>query len=243
MAMSHRWPLERLIFVNELENIMDHLKFLGAESNKDDTRCVNSGNCCKIGLVIPMVESYRIAYHIYREYMRIYADVSPAEASKYQENILNSLIAALGRDEWTWENHYPNDDLKCAFWDYGCTIHSFNPFICSAYGTITNTDDMCPRQRNEHGVVNYFRGKDVYNLIIDYKSIIKRWGKKYPQEAYVTYMPVGILKYLLPDKEIKKLIANTDPKFWQAPKTYKLPLFQDLEEQNAMFKVDKNLQK
>lgn len=241
MSIKHRWPLDKLVFVNELENIMDHLKFLGAENNKYDTKCVNSGNCCNVGLVIPMVESYRIAYHIYREYMRIYADVSPEDAARYQQGIIDSLIKAVYRQDWTWEKHYPDDGQHCAFWDYGCTIHNFNPFICSAYGTITNTDDMCPRKRNEHGVVNYFRGKDVYNLVTDYKNILTRWGRKFPKENYVTYLPVGILKYLLSDDQLQALIADTDPKFWQGPKIYRLALFQDLEEQNAIFSLDKTV--
>ena len=91
--------------------------------------------------------------------------------------------------------------------------------VCRAFGTVTHGDDYCPRERNEHGHIDYYSGAPIEEAIKSFQSMMQKYAaSKDAGDNYdmVIYMPLGVLSFLLPDEQLGELYQKTDPKFWMS---------------------------
>jgi Fe-S-cluster containining protein len=195
-----------------LDMIYNQVRLIEAMQNKTKYKCLGSGNCCKVGLVIPMMECANIAFHTRQQYYLYVEDKGTEFADNWITDVISNLKEAM-HDE-TWE---PGGETKrhCAFYKNGCTVYGYRPMVCRSFGTITTVDDFCPRIRNENGAIDSFGGPPVQKIIQEYQMLIKEYAKNKDQNYDLTvYMPLGVLSFLLTTEELQELRLNTDDKFW-----------------------------
>jgi len=214
--MRHSVDSSDIALFGQLDMVYNQLRFVEAEQNTTKFACKGSGRCCKIGLRIHMFECANIAYNIRQEYYRIMEDKGKELADKFMNATVDRLVDAMYDEDWT-------DDGKttrfCAFYDNGCTIYGYRPMVCRAFGTVTHVDDYCPRERNEHGHIDYYSGAPIEEAIKSFQSMMQKYAaSKDAGDNYdmVIYMPLGVLSFLLPDEQLGELYQKTDPKFWMS---------------------------
>lgn len=202
----------------ELDLIYNKMRHLQANHDQLRTGCKGSGNCCKVGLQIPMIECANIAFHLKREFYLKMERYGIEAGEKWFQGIIDALIARMYDEDWVPEGGY---EKHCVFYDSGCTIYEYRPLVCRAYGTIVAVDDFCPRDRLANGGIDIFGGPNVSKIVKDFDSIVRRFNLKHKDNSFVVYMPLGVLHYLLPKEGMDKLAKETDPKFWKGHQIYK----------------------
>lgn len=198
----------------KFDMVYNQLRMLESQQNETKYRCHGSGNCCTIGLTLHMSECANIAFKLRQQYYLYLEDKGNDYASSWMDEIVDSLINAM-YDE-TWEPGGATE-RKCVFFKGGCTIYGFRPMICRTVGTISTVDDFCPRERNEHGGIDYFTGPAVERIVKGFQDLMKEYAEgKDAGYDVVVYMPLGILSFLLPPEKMVELSETTDSKFWRA---------------------------
>jgi Fe-S-cluster containining protein len=202
-----------------LEGVYGVLRKIQAEHNNFDTKCVGSGNCCKVGLYISLAECWNIARNLRREYWIKAEDQGKAEAEHWYQTIVNELKLALENEEWTQESQELS--TYCVFYKDGCTIYEYRPLVCRAYGVTSPVqEDVCPRKRLPDGGHELIWDETVEKTIAEFDAVVKEWGEKNPTLNFSLYMPAGVLRFLLPMEELQHLLKTTDQKFWMATPGY-----------------------
>jgi len=199
---------------SRLDMTYNQIRVLEAKQNETEFKCLGSGECCKIGLNIHMMECANIAFRLRQQYFLYMEDKGVAFADEWMDSVVASLREAMHDEDWQIGGETKR---HCAFYKGGCTIYGFRPMVCRTFGTITTVDDYCPRIRNAYGSIDYFSGDAVKNVIQTFQDLLKEYVENKP-ETYdmVVYMPLGVLSFLLSDEELKELSETTDPKFWRA---------------------------
>lgn len=191
----------------KLRNTYDLLQKYQEEHHKTGYGCMRSGNCCQVGLQLHMMECDHLARHL---------------KATLDEDALKKQIAKLKRalkdEAYNWNSSI--GDQLCALYTEGCTVYPVRPAICRMYGVIIEADDFCPRERLDGRSFVYVQ-RDVDHLVTDYYKTLDTYGRMYPERDYTVYMPVGVLSFLLPEKEMAKLKAATPRKFWKREKGYR----------------------
>jgi len=212
----HKFPLKDITIFAELDMIYTQLKVLQAKNDKSKTKCLGSGKCCRVGLMLPMLECANIAWNLIAEYF--FKMEKGEDAELWITNHIVNLKSALYDESWD----FGETDKYCAFFrtGEGCSIYKYRPAVCRAYGTIVGVDDFCPRNRNQYGYVDVYSGEGIKKIVHNFSGAIKRYEFDHPWDNYVVYMPVGVLKFLLNEDEMKKLSKITNKKFWEATNEY-----------------------
>lgn len=169
--------------------------------------CVRSGNCCQVGLQLHMMECEHLARHL----------KSTLDPSALRKQVAK-LKRALKDEEYSWTSSI--GDQMCALYADGCTVYPVRPAICRMYGVVIEADDFCPRERLAGRSFVYVQ-RDVDQLVADYYRTLDTYGRMYPERDYTVYMPVGVLSFLIPKEEMRKLRASTPRKFWTREKGYR----------------------
>lgn len=197
-----------------LEGTYSVMRKLQAIHDTFTTRCIGSGNCCKIGLRIHLTEAWNIARNLRRSYWLVAEDKGLAIADNYWEELIQNLKEALVDPEWDPMNE-EKTSRKCVFFGNGCTIYEFRPFVCRAYGVIGPVQDgVCPRKRLPDGGHELIRNDEVDRVIEEMEKIIDLWVRQNPNLNYSLHIAAGVLRFLLPQEELMELINSTDQKFW-----------------------------
>lgn len=213
--MAKKVKLSDLAIFAELDMVYNQVRVIEARQNKTQYKCLGSGKCCQIGLILPMMECSHIAFRLNQQFYLYLEDRGEDFARQWFDDVKKSLIEAMDDPNWEWGG--PTEGRKCAFYNNGCTIYQFRPLVCRSFGTITHVDEYCPRIRNAHGNIDYFAGKPVKDLVLQYQSLLKRFAKdKDKMFDTVVYMPLGVLSFLLSDDEMVELSKTTDEKMWKA---------------------------
>jgi Fe-S-cluster containining protein len=197
-----------------LDMIYNQIRVLEAKQNETEFKCKGSGECCKIGLTIPLAECANIAFRLRQQYYLHLENTGRAFADEWMDSVVKSLLEAMHDESWQIGGETKR---HCAFYKGGCTIYGYRPMVCRTFGTITTVDDYCPRARNQYGSIDYFAGDAVKGIIQSYQNFLKDYatanGNAYDM---VVYLPLGVLSFLLETKELEELEKNTDDKFWKA---------------------------
>lgn len=205
---------EDLTTFAQLDMVYNKVRVLEAKQNSTEFKCLGSGRCCHIGLVIPMMECAHIAFRLIQEYYQELEMNGEEEATRFMERVIASLKERM-HDE-TWQAGGETEEY-CAFYAGGCSIYGYRPLVCRSFGTITSVDNYCPRIRNAEGNIDYFGGPAVRETIQEYQDLIARYVSDKATGYDVTvYMPLGVLSFLLTDEELEELADTTDEKFWSA---------------------------
>lgn len=204
-----------------LDGVYGVLRKLQAIHDGFETKCIGAGNCCNIGLRISLAECWNIARNIRRQYWIKAEDIGTQKAEEWYQELIGSLKDAFNHADWSW-NDEDKVETKCAFFSNGCSIYEYRPAICRAYGVITPVQiGVCPRPRLSDGTsIEVIATDDVERAIDEFDSIIARWDSEFPDLGFSIYMPAGVLRFLLPEQELRNLIENTDEKYWQGTPGY-----------------------
>lgn len=198
----------------KLDMSYNQVRVLESKQNETTSKCLGSGECCKIGLNIHLMECANIAFKIRQQYYLYLEDKGLQFADNWIESVVDSLKDAMHDEDWQIGGETKR---HCAFYIGGCTIYGFRPMVCRTFGTITGVDEYCPRVRNAYGGIDYFSGEKVRQVIQGFQDLLKEYVRDKP-DGYdmVVYMPLGVLSFLLVDEELQSLCESTDPKFWKA---------------------------
>lgn len=222
--------LPELVVKEKLSGVYGVMRKLQAEHNEFETACQGAGNCCKVGLVIPLAECYYIAKGLRENYWKIAEMDGKARAETWWTDIMYRLTNAMYDDSWDPDTNEVAG--HCAFYttknpgqdhSHGiCEIYDIRPLVCRAYGVIAPVQEgACPRKRLPDGGHEIIRNETVDNLLDEFDSAIKYWGEKFEGMDFSIYMPAGVLRFLLPQEELQGLIERTDEKFWMGHQGYK----------------------
>jgi Fe-S-cluster containining protein len=187
-----------------------------------ETRCIGSGNCCHIGLVIPLMECFNIAKNIRRDYWFRAETEGQGLADFWYEDLLQSLYNAFDDPDWQITDE-TNTKKKCAFWNNhnrGCGIYRYRPLICRAYGTTTPVALSCPRGRTADGTVIIFSGDEIDGIIDRFEMLLEKWESVNELNRFSVFMPLGVLKFLLPEESFKQFLKDVPDKFMKAHDGY-----------------------
>ena len=212
--MRHSVDSSDIALFGQLDMVYNHLRFVEAEQNKGKFACKGSGQCCKIGLRVHMFECASIAYHIRQEYYLVMEDKGKDAADEFMTSTVDRLVDAMFDEDWKEDG---STKRFCAFYDNGCTIYGYRPMVCRSFGTITQVDDFCPRERNEHGNIDYYSGPPIEEAVKAFQDLLKKYSAGKDKDGnydMVLYMPLGVLSFLLPDEQLNELYQQTDSKFW-----------------------------
>lgn len=196
----------------KLDMVYNQIRVIEAKQNETQYKCLGSGKCCHIGLVIPMTECANIAFNLNQNYYLVLEDKGQEAADEWFKGIKEALIDAMYDESWQ-----PGGESKrlCAFYKNGCTIYKYRPMVCRTFGTITTVDNYCPRIRNAHGEIDHFAGEPVKKIIKMYQDLLADYATdKHENYDMTVYMPLGVLSFLLETEELEQLAKDTDPKFW-----------------------------
>ena len=213
-SMRHSVDSSDIALFGQLDMVYNHLRFVEAEQNKGKFACKGSGQCCKIGLRVHMFECASIAYHIRQEYYLVMEDKGKDAADEFMTSTVDRLVDAMFDEDWKEDG---STKRFCAFYDNGCTIYGYRPMVCRSFGTITHVDDFCPRERNEHGHIDYYSGPPIEEAVKAFQDLLKKYSAGKDKDGnydMVLYMPLGVLSFLLPDEQLNELYQQTDSKFW-----------------------------
>jgi Fe-S-cluster containining protein len=199
-----------------LDMIYNHIRVLEAQQNTTKFKCLGSGECCKIGLVIPMAECAHIAFRLNKEYYLKLEDLGENAANEWLNSVIQSLKEAMFDEDW---QEGGETTRHCAFYKGGCTIYGFRPMVCRTFGTITNVDNYCPRIRNAENGIDFYGGEPVQAIIKEYQSLLKEYASDKDHNYDMTvYMATGVLSFMLPIEELQELHEKTPEKFWKGVK-------------------------
>ena len=201
-----------------LDMTYNKMRHIQANHDKLRTKCKGSGMCCQLGLQIPILECANIAFHIKREFYLRMERYGIEEGEKWYQSIIDNLISRMYDNDWSADGHA---SMPCVFYDNGCTVYEYRPYVCRAYGTIVTVDSFCPRERLANGGVDIFSGEAIKDMVNEFDSIVYQYNQDHQEESFVVYMPLGILKFLLPDEAMRKLAEETDEKFWVGHPVYR----------------------
>lgn len=200
----------------QLDMIYNQIRIIEAQQNKSEYKCLGSGECCKIGLVIPMAECANISFRLNQQFYLMLEDRGEDAAKEWFDSIVQSLKEAMYDKDW---QEGGETTRHCSFYKNGCTIYGFRPMVCRTFGTITGVDNYCPRIRNAENGIDFYGGEGVSKIIKDYQDILKHYASDKDHNYNMTvYMPTGVLSFILPIEELKDLYENTDKKFWMGVK-------------------------
>jgi Fe-S-cluster containining protein len=210
----HSVTTSDIAIFGQLDMVYNHLRYVEAQQNETKYACKGSGQCCKIGLRIHMMECANIAYRIRHQYYLYLEDKGNKFADEYLASVIQKLTDAMYDNSW---NPDGTTDNMCAFYDNGCTIYGYRPMVCRTFGSITHVDDFCPRERNDNGSIDFYSGKPVEDAVRAFQDLLSRFseGKYKGNYDMVIYMPLGVLSFFLPNEQLEELYQQTDPKFWQ----------------------------
>jgi Fe-S-cluster containining protein len=216
---------EESFILDALEDVYGVMRRVQANHDNSDvskeTRCIGSGNCCHIGLVIPLMECFNIAKNIRRDYWFKAETEGQEKADQWYAKRLDRLYAAFDDPDWRIDNE--TTSRRCAMWDsdiHGCSIYRYRPFICRAYGTITPVTFSCPRNRREDGTIIVFSGDEIDNTISRFEQILDKWNQVNEKDKYSVYMPLGVLKFLLPEKQFSEFVETVEDRFMKGHDGY-----------------------
>jgi len=196
----------------KLDMLYNQVRVIEAKQNETKYKCLGSGECCKIGLVLPMTECANIAFKINQEYYLKLENAGQRVADEWILGIIDSLKEAM-TDE-TWKDG-GETERHCAFYKNGCTIYGYRPMVCRTFGTITTVDEFCPRIRNANGEIDHFVGEPIRTIIKQYQDLLAEYALgKHENYDMSLYMPLGVLSFLLETDELIELSKNTDERFW-----------------------------
>jgi Fe-S-cluster containining protein len=215
---SSNFSVKDLSLFSELDLVYNKMRHLQANHDQLRTGCKGSGHCCRVGLMIPMLECANIAFHLKREFYLKMERYGIQSGEEWFQGIIDGLIAKMYDEEWS---HDGGSGGHCVFYKDGCTIYEYRPLVCRAYGTIVAVDDFCPRDRLEGGGIDIFGGQNIAKIVKEFDSVVRRYSLKHKEHKFVSYMPLGILYFLLPPEGMTKLFQDTDPKFWNGASIYK----------------------
>lgn len=212
--MNRSIAAKDLALFAELDMVYNQIRMLEAKQNKTKYKCLGSGNCCRIGLTLPLMECAHIAFRLRQKYYLVMEDKGEQAADRWFDNIVDNLLDAMYDEDWEIGGETKR---HCVFWNEGCSIYEFRPMICRTVGTITTVDGFCPRRRNENGSIDYYSGPAVKKIVRQFQDLLERYivGKDDGYDVSV-YMPLGVLGFLLSNEEMVGLEIQTDPKFWKA---------------------------
>lgn len=197
-----------------LDMIYNQIRMLEAKQNSTEYKCLGSGKCCTIGLTIHMAECANIAFRILQQYYLYLEDKGNQYADEWIDGVVSSLKEAMYDETWKVGGE---TERKCVFFKDGCTIYGYRPMVCRTFGTITGVDDYCPRIKNSYGQIDYYAGTAVEKIVRSFQNILEEYvSDKDNGYDVVVYMPLGVLSFLLPTKDLEELQSKTDPKFWKA---------------------------
>ena len=196
----------------KLDMIYNQVRVIEAKQNETKFKCLGSGECCKIGLVIHMAECANIAFKLRQQYYLYLEDKGRIFAEKWMNEVVSDLTTAMYDKDWVAGGETTR---HCAFYKGGCTVYGYRPMVCRTFGTITTVDNYCPRIRNANGAIEYFTGDSVINTIKMFQNYLKDFSEG-KDDGYnmVVYMPLGVLSFLLESEELIELEDTTDKKFW-----------------------------
>jgi len=207
-------PADLHVF-NRLDFTYNKIRVFQANHNETEFRCLNSGECCKVGLQIHLAECAYIAFRMRQEYYLRMENEGKSAADSWMESRVEALIDRMHDKSWDYDQQ--TTDLHCAFWNDGCTIYGYRPLVCRAYGTITEVDDFCPRKRNDYNTIEHFAGDSVEQTVQEFQLVLKQYAEYNGNDTdydVVIYMPLGVLSFLLDETELEELYQQTDAKMW-----------------------------
>lgn len=211
--------LTETVTASRLEGVYGVLRKIQAEHDTFETKCIGSGNCCRIGLVIPLAECWNIAKNIRRQYWLKAENQGKEVAEEWYITLVGELAGALEDESWNPDTNEQDD--HCVFYDNGCTIYEYRPMVCRAYGVIAPVQEgVCPRKRLPDGGHELIWDATVEKVMTEFNNVISDWGAKIPALNFSMYMPAGVLRFLLSEAHLKDLIADTDEKFWMGHEGY-----------------------
>lgn len=198
-------------FLAKLESDYAAMRMVQVAHDATDYRCIGSGNCCRIGLRIPLAECANIAVQLRRQHLLLAEREGKAKADSWFNDICARLVQRMADESWQ-----TNGETKehCAFLGNGCEIYEYRPMVCRAYGTIMPVANSCPRQRQPDGTDYVMHDGHIEDLIYDHEKTVKQFVSVNKDTDYSVYMPLGVLKYLMSDSEMRKLYEATDARFW-----------------------------
>jgi len=198
----------------KVDMVYNQVRVIEAKQNQTKYKCLGSGECCRIGLVIHMAECANIAFKLRQQYYLYLEDKGQECATDWLNGVVSDLKEAMYDEDWV-----PGGETKrhCAFYKGGCTIYAYRPMVCRSFGTITSVDNYCPRIRNANGEIDFFTGDSVHQTIVMFQQFLKEYSEgKDIGYNLVVYMPLGVLSFFLDPDELEELQEKTDPKFWTA---------------------------
>lgn len=196
-----------------LEGVYGVARKLQAVHNGFETKCIGAGNCCRIGLIISLAECFNIAKSLREEHWKIAENEGLDEADRKWGELIGNLKGAMEKG-WDSQKGTYLDNSHCVFYDNGCTIYDFRPFICRAYGVFAPVQEgACPRKRLPDGGHELIRDDQVKALIAEFDNVIETWGAQRPDLDFSIYMPAGVLRFLLDGEEFQQLIKDNPDKF------------------------------
>ena len=197
----------------KLDMVYNQVRVIEAKQNETKYKCLGSGECCHIGLVIHMTECANIAFKLRQQYYLYWEDKGKTFADEWIDGVVEDLKKAMYDETWQ-----PGGESNrfCAFYKGGCTIYGYRPMVCRTFGTISTVDNYCPRIRNANGSIDYFTGDTVRRVIMQFQDLLKEYtnGKDMGYNMTV-YMPLGVLSFMLEPEELIELEKTTDSKFWK----------------------------
>ena len=212
--MRRSVQLSDIHLFTELDMVYNQVRVLEAKQNATKFKCLGSGKCCTIGLILPMMECANIAYNLNKEYYMNLESKGEDEANKWFNSVKESLIHALSDPDWVWGGETKRHG---AFYKGGCTIYGYRPLVCRSFGTITGVDEYCPRERNAYGNIDFYSGQPIKDLVFQFQNLLKKFAKdKDKSFDTVVYMPLGVLSFLLTTEEMMEIQKVTDDKMWKA---------------------------
>jgi Fe-S-cluster containining protein len=196
----------------KLDMLYNQVRVIEAKQNETKYKCLGSGECCHIGLVIPMTECANIAFKLNQQYYIVMEDKGREAADEWFSSMVEGLKERMYDETW---QHGGESKKHCAFYKNGCTIYGYRPMVCRTFGTITSVDNYCPRIRNANGEIDHFTGEPVKKVIRQFQDLLKEYAEdKHENYDMTVYMPLGVLSFILSSEELQELADNTDPKFW-----------------------------
>lgn len=200
---------KELLFA-KLARVHEDLDALGEAHTKTGYGCLQSGKCCRVGLVLHSLELEHMARAVQKR-----IDEEPA----YKPKIVKALERSLHDETWTFGEG--TGDLWCAFYEDGCTAYPFRPSVCRMYGTILELNEECPRKRLATDREFIWIRPEADKVVRSLYDAVDHYGRVFPRADCSRYMASGLLMMLLPRAEVEKIRARTNPKFWKTLHGYR----------------------
>ena len=93
--MKRSVTIKDIVNFARLDMIYNQIRIIEAKQNQSPSKCLGSGKCCKIGLVIPMFECANIAYNLTQQYYLTLEDKGEDAAKAWMNDVVESLKGAM----------------------------------------------------------------------------------------------------------------------------------------------------